>query len=47
MPITKPAEFQNKVNVTKIEVPASKFVNQPIIQPIFERENLSVQIVDG
>lgn len=46
-PISKPAQTVHKVNVTKIEVPANEFVNQPIIQPIYERENLKVQFMEG
>lgn len=33
--------------MVKVEVPANKFVNQPVIQPIFEREHLKVQFADG
>lgn len=41
-PITKPAEFENKVNITTLEIPANKLVNQPIIQPIYEKDNLEI-----
>lgn len=35
------------MNKVQVPVPASKIINQPIIQPIYEKENLKVSFVQG
>ncbi len=46
-PIFRPAQVDNLVNKREVPLPANKYVNQPIIQPIIEKENLQVRFVDG
>lgn len=46
-PIFRPAQYENLVNTTQVPLPANKYVNQPIIQPIVEKENIKIRFVDG
>lgn len=46
-PIMRPAQVENYVNTRSVPLPSNKYVNQPIIQPIVEKENLQVRFIDG
>lgn len=39
-PVSKPAQVETRVQKRRIVVPANRFVNQPVLQPIFERDNV-------
>ena len=46
-PIYRPAEVERMVNTRQVPLPSNKYVNQPIIQPIVEKENVQVRFVEG
>ena len=46
-PIFRKAEVETNVNNRTVPLPSNKYVNQPIIQPIIEKENLTVKFIDG
>lgn len=46
-PIFNPAEVENKLVKRTIPVPGNKFINQPIVQPYLEKEQVEVQFAPG
>lgn len=45
--IIKPLDAENKVRVREYPLNPVKYVNQPVIAPVVEKENLQLQYVQG
>lgn len=41
------SQENGRVRIQDYQLPANKYINQPEIQPIIEKENLKVQFVPG